>query len=322
MQDQSGKRGKNNGRWIKQTYPLDIQDRLLKQILDRLYNEYDFQGRITYDPIEFPSRYKKPEDIEVSGLISTCFAYGRVDLFKPVIEKLLSVMGENPYDFLLNFSLKRHRHLFTDIRYRFNQSGDIICLLYSLSRLLKRYGRIEDAFKLYYRDNDINIGNGLTGLVDRLSGINTSVVYGRNIKPRGFAQFFPTPRKGSACKRINLFLRWMIRDRDIDFGIWRGIPKNKLVIPLDTHIARISKCLGFTKRTSIDWETAMEISESLKKFDPEDPLKYDFALCHQGISKVCSRIKCKNCSLLPLKISDLLENYPFAFSSIIFNSLS
>jgi uncharacterized protein (TIGR02757 family) len=96
---------------------------------------------------------------------------------------------------------------------------------------------------------------------------------------------------------MNLFLRWMIRDKDIDFGIWKGIPKNKLIIPLDTHIARISRCLGLTKRASQDWKMAEEITGALKTLDPEDPLKYDFALCHQGISGVCSARHCDDCGL-------------------------
>ena len=268
----------------------------LKQTLDKFYREYNFKERVIHDPIEFPHQYKNPEDIEVSGFIASCFAYGRVDLFKPVIKKILSTMGESPYDFLFSFNLKRHRFLFSGIKYRFNENNDIISLLYVLHRTLKRYKRLDALFKLHCCNDDLDIGIGLTGFVESLLNIDTSPVYGKNIKPAGLLQFFPLPQKGSACKRMNLFLRWMIRDRDIDFGMWRGIPKNKLVIPLDTHIARISKCLGFTKRSSQDWKTAVEITEALKKLDSEDPLKYDFALCHQGISNICNKMNCKECS--------------------------
>ncbi|MDI6800731.1 MAG: TIGR02757 family protein [Thermodesulfovibrionales bacterium] len=269
----------------------------LKQTLDRLYNTYNFKERILHDPIEFPHEYKRPEDIEVSGFIASCFAYGRVDLFKPVVRKVLSIMGKSPHDFLLGFNLKKRRHLFSGIKYRFNENEDILCLFYLLSKTLKRHGSMEVLFKKGYKDADANIGEGLGGLIHGLLAVDTSPVYGENIRPVGFLQFFPLPEKGSACKRMNLFLRWMIRDRDIDFGIWEGIPKSKLIIPLDTHIARISKCLGFTRRSSQDWKMAVEITESLKKFDSEDPLKYDFALCHQGISRVCSKMNCKECSL-------------------------
>ncbi|BCB95920.1 TIGR02757 family protein [Dissulfurispira thermophila] len=267
----------------------------LKQTLDRLYTTYDFRDRIIHDPIEFPHRYKNPADIEIAGFISSCFAYGRVELFKPVINKVLSKMGESPFIFLRQFNINKQKDLFSGIKYRFNETGDIVCLLYAIHRILKDFGSLETLFKLGYNNSDDKIAAAISYFVSEILRINTTTVYGKNIKTHGFLQFLPSPTKGSSCKRINLFLRWMIRDKDIDFGIWKGIPKNKLVIPLDTHIARISKCLGFTKRSSQDWKTAVEITEALKIFDPEDPLKYDFALCHQGISKLCSKMNCKEC---------------------------
>lgn len=258
----------------------------LKTILDRFYKEFDFRERLLHDPIEFPYRYKDTEDIEVSGLIASCFAYGRVELFKPVIEKVLSPMGKHPHSFLLDFDVKRERRRIS-FKYRFNEPEDILCLLFLIHELLRKHSRIENAFKKYFSPDTLDTGRAVTGLVAEILSTDTSKVYGRNIHPFGLQQFFPSPLKGSACKRMNMFLRWMVRDRDIDFGIWKGIPRNRLVIPLDTHIARISRCLGFTQRASADWKAAVEITEALKKFDPEDPLKYDFALCHHGISGIC-----------------------------------
>lgn len=271
----------------------------LKVILDKLYNEYDFKERLLHDPIEFPHRFKKREDIEVSGFIASCLAYGRVDLFKPVIGKILSNMGNSPYAFLVEFDIKKHGRFFS-VEYRFNNSADIVCLLFIIHKLLLKYGSLENVFKTHYKPDDLNTGNGIIGFVQELMSVATTKVYGDNIHPPGLTQFFPSPAKGSACKRINLFLRWMIRDRDIDFGIWKGIPKNKLVIPLDTHIARISKCLGFTKRSASDWKAAVEITEALKNLDNDDPLKYDFALCHHGISGMCKAgdvNRCNECAI-------------------------
>ncbi len=277
----------------------------LRQILDKFYNEYNFKEHILHDPIEIPHQYERVEDIEVSGFIASCFAYGRVDLFKPVIKKILFIMGRSPYEFLLNFNIDRHSHLFSDIKYRFNKNEDIICLLYVISAVIRKYGRIESLFKEYYKEGDSDIGNGLSGFVNAIITMDFLPFKDKSFLSsslcrkagKGFLQFFPSPQKGSACKRMNMFLRWMIRDRDIDFGIWKGIPKNKLIIPLDTHISRISRCLGFTKRASNDWKTAVEITEALKKIDNEDPLKYDFALCHHGISRVCNKMKCSDCVL-------------------------
>lgn len=264
----------------------------LKQTLDRFYKTYNFKDRVFHDPIEFPHRYRQHQDIETSGFIASCFAYGRVDLFKPIIGKILSSMGESPYDFILNFDLKKHEKLFVGIKYRFNNTSDIVALLYVIHKVVKKYGSIEACFKSFYNKRDDNIGSALSGLISYMLEQTDKPT---SLQAKGFLHFFPSPQKGSACKRMNLFLRWMIRDRDIDFGIWKNIPKNKLVIPLDTHVARVSRCLGFTNRSSQDWKTAVEITEALKQFDLDDPLKYDFALCHNGISKVCSAEKCKDC---------------------------
>jgi uncharacterized protein (TIGR02757 family) len=266
----------------------------LKNTLDKFYRDYDFKGRLGHDPIEFPHRYESPRDVEVSALIASSLAYGKVELFKPIIEKILSAMGPGPYEFLLEFSIKRHRRLFEGIKYRFNENEDLMALLFILHKTLNGNKSLEMAFMKFYRADSPTIEEGLAGLVASFRQINTSPVYGKDIKPAGLRQLFPSPVDGSACKRANLFLRWMVRDRDIDFGIWKGIPKNKLVIPLDTHIARISRCLGFTERKSQDWKMAVEITESLKRFDPEDPLKYDFALCHHGISGMCKGMRVGN----------------------------
>lgn len=259
----------------------------LKKTLDTFYREYDFRQRILHDPIEFPHRYRNTGDIEIAAFLACCFAYGRIGLFKPVVEKILSLMGESPCDFLLHFSVARQARRFQGIQYRFNRNEDIVCLLYMLQILLRQASSLESVFMEQYRDEDENIGKGLIAMMERFLSVDTTKIYGRNIKPAGLMQFIPSPAKGSTCKRSTLFLRWMIRDKDIDLGIWKNIPINKLVIPLDTHIMKISLCLGFTKRNSADWKTAVEITRALKQFDPKDPLKYDFALCHHGISGLC-----------------------------------
>ena len=200
-------------------------------------------------------------------------------------------------EFLLNFNYKKDGILFSGLKYRFNENADIIAFFHILHGTLVKHGSIQQTFKLHYSHDDPDISRGLAGLVDTMLQVDTSPVYGSNARPAGLLQLLTSPEKGSACKRMNLFLRWMIRDKDIDFGIWKGIPKGKLMIPLDTHIARIGKCLGLTSRASADWKMAVEITDSLKRLDPDDPIKYDFALCHQGISGVCSAKNCSDCSL-------------------------
>jgi len=271
----------------------------LKSILDKFYLEYDFRERLLHDPIEFPHRYKNRRDIEVAAFIASSLAYGKVELFKPVVEKILSVMGTSPYEFLLEFRPARHRRYFDGVKYRFNENEDLIALIFILHKLLSRHTSFEKVFMQFYQPGSLTIREGLSGFVAALLAIDTSPVYGTDARPAGLRQLFSSPENGSACKRANLFLRWMVRDRDIDFGLWKAVPKNRLIIPLDTHIARISRCLGFTERKSQDWKMAAEVTEALKRIDPEDPLKYDFALCHHGISGICRGMRestaCKEC---------------------------
>lgn len=267
----------------------------LKKRLDALYRDYDFEGRVGHDPIRVPMRYKEKRDVEAAAFLASIFAYGSVKAFLPVLDRVVGVMGSSPYEFLGDFDAKRDAKLFNGILYRFYTTKDIAGIIHVMAELVKKHKSIEGAFMAHYRDDDPNIGPALAGLVDEALAVNTAPVYGRNIKPRGFMFAFPSPSKGSTCKRQNLFLRWMVRDSDIDFGLWRGVSPSKLVIPLDTHIGRVSRCLGFTHRKANDWKTAVEITESLKALDAKDPLKYDFALCHRGITGMCAANKCKEC---------------------------
>ncbi|MCG6553968.1 MAG: TIGR02757 family protein [Candidatus Magnetominusculus sp. LBB02] len=269
-----------------------------KTLLDGFYSTFNFNERINNDPIEFPHRYTLRQDIEAAGLIAASFAYGKVTLFKPVIGKILGTMGTSPSDFLREFDIVRHGRLFTGFSYRFNKGGDITAFVYLLHRVISSDGSIKDAFMRGYSGS---IYEALGGFVAHMLSIDTTAAYGANVKPPGLTQLLPSPYKGGACKRFNMFLRWMVRDADIDFGIWPEIPKDTLIIPLDTHIARIARCLCLTNRKGNDWKTAAEISASLRQLDPGDPLKYDFALCHHGISGACRAERnenaCKTCAI-------------------------
>ncbi|MCX8030536.1 MAG: TIGR02757 family protein [Thermodesulfovibrionales bacterium] len=265
----------------------------LRKILEKLYNECNFKELILKDPIEFPHRYKSHLDIEVAGFIASSLAYGRVSLFKAIIEKILNIMGTSPYDFVVHYDQKKHEKFFTKIHYRFNSVEDIRSFLIVIQRTLIEYKSLENLFKKNFKEEDINIGKALSAFVDTFYKISANM----NINSTSFKFLIPNPQKNSPCKRLNLFLRWMIRDKDVDFGIWKGITKDKLVIPLDTHISKISLCLGITRRKSQDWKTAVEITNTLKLIEPEDPLKYDLPLCHYGVSKLCNKKECKDCAL-------------------------
>ena len=267
----------------------------LQIILDTFYREFDFKSRILEDPIEFPHRYANPLDIETAGFIASCFAYGRVKAFKGVIGSILDKMGSSPHQFLIDLDVKSDLELFKNISYRFNSNSDIIGLIYIIHRMLRDNGSIKNTFMKFYLGD---MYKAQAGFIEYIRGIDVSEVCEKSI---GLMQFFPSPLQGSSCKRLNMFLRWMVRDCDIDFGLWTEISKSHLIIPLDTHIARISRCLGLTQRKSNDYKTAIEITNNLRRLDPEDPIKYDFALCHHGISGACSarfsEIECKGCAI-------------------------
>ena len=281
-----------------------------KVCLDLLYLDYNFQERMRYDPIELVHYYKDPGDIEVAGLIVAALSYGKVSLFKPVAARILKLMGSSPAAYIASLDLWSVRKKFAGIRYRFSQEDDILAFLWAVSRVLDEFGSLKTLFFSGLPENDdiptstpapAAAGSAISSAMEKLRQVNLTPVYGKDIKPQGFLHLIPTPASGGACKRNALYLRWMVRDRDIDFGIWKEMGAHRLVIPLDTHIARISRCLGLTARKSRDWKMAVEITESLKKFSPSDPLKYDFALCHHGISGLCpsrpDRNVCMQCAL-------------------------
>ncbi len=267
-----------------------MDSRRLKERLDHLYSTYDFKQRLLNDPIEFPHRYQGHEDIEVAGLIASAFAFGRVSQFKPVIERLLEILSPSPSRALRNIRPEEFPEELRTVHYRFYSGEDTLLFILVLGELCRRHGSIEGAFTYGYDGRSIR--SAITGFA--ASATETGEEFRKRYpalfseKTAGFRFFFPSPARGGPCKRMNLFLRWMVRKKDIDFGIWDFIPPARLIIPLDTHIARIGTCLGLTTRKSRDWKMAEEITESLRRLDPEDPLRYDFALCHQGITGLCT----------------------------------
>jgi len=241
---------------------------LTKQKLDSLVKKFETPEFIKDDPVQFPHRYTLKKDIEVSGFVSAAFAYGNR---KKIIENLNCIhktMNSAPYEFVINFDIDRDVELFRGFCYRFNKEEDILFLFNSLKNVLKQYNTLEDAFLAGYLDTDPNIKNALINFVKRF----------------GESRLIPNPQKGSACKRLNLFLKWMVREGPVDLGVWKNLPKSKLVIPLDVHVLRVSGKWGLTGRKSSDWTTAEEITGNLKQFDTDDPVKYDFAIFGSGVS--------------------------------------
>jgi uncharacterized protein (TIGR02757 family) len=279
----------------------------IKTHLNRLYSTFDWKF-LSPDPLEFVHRFKEKKEQEIVGLIASSLAYGQVERILASISALLELMENQPYKFTINFNPKKDAERFNNFVHRFNTGRDIACLIYFTRQMIEDSGSIGKFFLKGYNHRDTNIKNSLINFSNRVLSLNSSVIYSRakrnsknNLpKDAGVRFFFPSPRDGSPCKRLNLYLRWMVRNGDrLDFGLWKEIPPHKLIIPLDTHIARISKNIGLTKRKSPDWRMAEEITDNLKKLDVKDPVKYDFALCRLGILEHCPKKKdfkkCKKC---------------------------
>jgi len=267
-------------------------EKALKSSLEALRARFKVPSR---DPIIFPRRYESPRDREVVGFIASSFAFGNARAFERTLEKVFSPMGPSPYEYLLRFSPARDRRFFISLGHRWVRGKDIIAFLSLMKAALRKHGSLRSLFIKGFRASDKNIAQGIIHFSKEFHALMTGK---GDYKACRF--FFPSPEDGSACKRMNLFLRWMVRGGDgIDMGLWPEVPRSHLIVPLDTHIYRLSSYLGWTQRKSKDWKTAEEITEALKKLSPNDPLKYDFALCHYGM-EYCSGedpVKCPSCPL-------------------------
>jgi len=271
--------------------------------MDALYRDYDYRDRVANDAIQYPQRYGDPLDREVAGLLAASLAYGRMTLFGPWVERLLGWLGPSPRAFALDFDPVRHANLFAPFHYRFTRGVDVAAAVLAIHRLLVRHGSLRRAFLVGYSDADPDIRPALDRFAASILEQDFRPV-GMRRPTRGFRHLFPRPRDGGACKRWNLFLRWMVRREYPDFGDWSDVSPAKLVIPLDTHVANMASAIRLTRLRSRTWRMASDITGTLRRLDPADPVKYDFALCHTRMRGDCldrrdARI-CPGCGLRPV----------------------
>jgi len=275
-------------------------EKALKSSLEALRARFNVPSR---DPIIFPRRYESPMDREVVGFIASSFAFGNAAAFERTIEKVFYPMGKSPYEYLLRFSPGRDGRPFVFLGHRWIRGKDIIAFLSLMKAALRKHGSLKSLFLKGFRTSDKNTARGIIRFSREF---HTLIGSKGNYNACRF--FFPSPEDGSACKRMNLFLRWMVRAGDgIDMRLWPEVPRSHLIVPLDTHIYRLSSFLGWTQRKSKGWKTAEEITGALKMLSPDDPLKYDFALCHYGM-EYCSGEDSAKCPLCPLARHCFLKN--------------
>ncbi len=239
---------------------------------------------ILSDPIQFPHRYSDPKDKEIVGWLSATLAYGHIRLFSAVLERLLAVIGPSPYRYLMTFDPKHEHPRFDGVYYRFNTSDDLFALVYLTSEIIQRYASLKTLFLSLDEPSEDSLHATLKRFGQALIKIAEISPYPIRCS-RGLRYLLPSVSGQGAYKRMNLYLRWMVRlDDGVDFGLWHDIAPSRLTIPLDTHIIRVSRHLGLTRRKTADWKMAREVTDALRVFSPLDPLKYDFVLCHLGIS--------------------------------------
>jgi uncharacterized protein (TIGR02757 family) len=198
----------------------------LQEPLERLYREFDWAARADLDAIRFPLRYPEPADREVVALLASCMAYGRVDLFAPWVDWALARMGDSPARFVLGFDPAKHAARFADFRYRFNRPRDLAAFCLATQRILIRHGSLGACFRGGFSPGDAHVGAALERFVDAFLTQDLSAVFPRNRLSYGYRHWFPRPSTGGACKRMLLFLRWMVRREAPDFGLWADIPRS------------------------------------------------------------------------------------------------
>lgn len=272
------------------------QIRQIKDVLERLYEKYNHHGLIKPDPLQFVYKYRRKADMEIVAFLASALAYGRVGQIEKSLTDLFGRMGNSPFEYAQNFNGGQKEKL-KSFKHRFTSGNDISDLLELLQAALSRFGSIEELFMQGYSDGDKNIIPALSRFCDSLTAAHNGQT------SRSLRYLFAAPARGSACKRLNLFLRWMVRDDDVDTGLWRAIDKAKLIVPVDVHMARLCKILGFYDRKSISLSTALEITDSFRQIEPADPVKYDFALSRIGIVENCNgnfRPECEVCELYEL----------------------
>jgi uncharacterized protein (TIGR02757 family) len=269
--------------------------------LDGLYKAYDHVTSAT-DPVHIVRRFKASEDREIVGFCAAGLAFGRVASVLQSIESLLAVMGPHPARFVRDFDAARERDRLAPLVHRWIRGRDLMALLLILQRMLRESGSIEAFFLEGDDPSQPHVGAALDSFSTRALATDLHEAYGRRVpKQRGVSYFFPRPSAGSACKRLNLFLRWMVRRDEIDLGVWTRLSPARLVVPLDTHVIRLGRCLRLTRYTSPGWKMASEITESLRNVDARDPVRYDFALCHVGMMNGCGFGKPQRDTQCPLR---------------------
>jgi uncharacterized protein (TIGR02757 family) len=263
-----------------------------------VYERYNRREFIGSDPLQFVYQYTDRRDREIVAFLSSSLAYGRVAQIKRSLTQLFDRMEGSPYEFTTHFDDRRRVRL-RSFKHRFTSGHDIADLLRRFRRVLDDCGSLEAFFLRGYREEHANVLPALSGFCESLSGIRTDS-YGRARTATGLGYLLASPSRGSASKRLNLFLRWMVREDEVDLGLWKSVDPAKLIVPVDVHMGRLCRILGFHDSKAATLPTALRITAAFARVQPADPVKYDFALSRIGIVEDCDgrpQARCDSCEL-------------------------
>ena len=281
----------------------------IKALLEETINQCLSVERVEQDPIGEVHRFDNHADQEVAALVASCLAYGRVEMLKNAIQLALAPLGEHPAKTLREMEAQDFEGGWQDFVYRMTRGRDLADLLHAMSVTLRNEGSLESLYASFLPSRPV---------LDRQEHLKAASGFVRELRSRrlrpaterGFRYLLPDPADGSACKRLHLFFRWVARPADgIDLGLWTVIDPSALVMPVDTHIHRIARYLGLLERKSPDGQAALQLTRRLAELHPADPLRYDFALCHLGISGQCAhRWSPEHCPTCPIESACTLAN--------------
>ncbi|HEY0677340.1 MAG TPA: TIGR02757 family protein [Chitinophagaceae bacterium] len=248
----------------------------LKEFLNRKVEEYNQPSFISGDPVCIPHSFTRKEDIEIAGLFAAVFAWGTRTGIIQKCRDLLQRMDNAPYDFIKYHEEQHLKHLL-GFRHRTFNDTDLLYFVSFLQHHYRANDSLESAFVKWMSPADETIENALNGFYHYFFSLEHL--------PERTRKHIASPEKKSSCKRLNMFLRWMVRDdgKGVDFGLWKNMKQHQLVCPLDVHVARVARRFKLVDRQQTDWQAALDLTANLKKLDPADPVKYDFALFGLGI---------------------------------------
>lgn len=253
-------------------------DQKLKLFLDKKVAEFNAPHFIPHDPVSIPHLFRKKQDIEIAGFFASIFAWGNRTIIISKSKELMQLMDNAPHDFILHHSEKELQKLL-HFKHRTFNTTDLLYFILFLRHHYRQAASLESAFTQWMQNGEATVEHALAGFHDYFFLLEDAPVRTK--------KHIATPKRNSTCKRLNMFLRWMVRkdNNGVDFGIWKKIAPSQLVCPIDVHVARVARSLHLIDDKQLNWQTALHLTEQLKAFDANDPCKYDFALFGIGVNE-------------------------------------